>query len=235
MIGFAGVVIGLTVQASRPAAVGRHRLRLRGRDPGRLPQRPDRGEDAAAVLHRHAGLAVHPARPVDRHHPRRHRPHPDPLHPRRRARSRHGQPLQRHIFSGFFHWMGDAGLDRHAQRRRALRHRRPDVDRLVARAHGAGRLRADPDPLRQLDLRHRRRRRRRPQCRRAGRPGEDQPVHLHRLRGHACWPPSRSWRRARPTRRAACSRNSRRSSRRSSAACCSPAATARSTACCSGR
>ena len=131
---------------SRLPALGRHRLRLRGGDPRRLLQRADRGEDAAAVLHRHARLALHPARPVDRHHPRRHRPHPDPLHPRRRARSRHRQDLQRPPVHGLLPLDGRAGLDRHAQRRHALRARHPDVDRLVDRRHRRSPAGSSPRP-----------------------------------------------------------------------------------------
>ena len=89
----------------------------------------------------------------------RHRPHADPLHPRRRARPLDRRPVQRPPPHRLLPVDGRAGLDRDAQRRHPLRHRHPDVDRLVDRRHRRRRLRADPDPLRQLDLRHRRRRR----------------------------------------------------------------------------
>ena len=47
----------------------------------RLSQRPDRGEDRAAVLHRDAGQPVHAARPDAGRHARHHRPHPGVRHP----------------------------------------------------------------------------------------------------------------------------------------------------------
>ena len=116
-----------------PAALGRHRLRLRGCHSHRLSQRPDRGEDAAALLHRHAGFALHPSRPVDRHHPRRHRPHADPLHTRRRAGPGHCRPVQRSPVHRPLPLDGHSRLDRDPQRRHPLRRRHPYVDRLVAR------------------------------------------------------------------------------------------------------
>ena len=57
---------------------------------------------------------------------------------------------------------GRPGLDRDPERRHALRARHPDVDRLVHRRRHRRRLGADQHPLRQLDLRRRRRRRRSP-------------------------------------------------------------------------
>ena len=70
MIGFAGIVIGLLVTrmgwplwASIGAAFAVAVL-------VGLSERPDHGEDAAAVVHRHACLALHPARSLHRHHPR---------------------------------------------------------------------------------------------------------------------------------------------------------------------
>ena len=185
MIGFAGVVIGLTVRELGFPLWGGVALGLRGGDRRRLVQRADRGQDPAAVLHRHARLALHPPRPVDRHHPERHRPDPDPLHPRGRSRSVDRHDLQRPHPRRLLPVDGRAGLDRDAERRHPLRPRHPDVDRLVHRRRHRRRLDPDQDPLRQLDLRLRRRRDGRAQRRRAGRPGEDHPVHRHRLRGDA--------------------------------------------------
>ena len=215
MIGFAGVVIGLTVRELGLPLWGGIASRLRGRDPGRLPQRADRREDAAAVLHRHARLALHPARPVDRHHPRA-----SPAARRSPTSSRTcpipGRPrlFNGHLFTGLFQWMADQGWI--ATRSDGI----PFVPGIPMSivwwigAHRRRRLRPDPDPLRQLDLRHRRRPRRRAQCRRAGRPGEDQPVHLHRLRGDAARHHPGDGGRLGRHARAACSRNSRRSSPR---------------------
>ena len=93
-------------------------------------------QDAAAVLHRHARLALHPARPLDRHHPRRHRAHADPLHPRRRRPTRG----PRAIFNGA---CPDRPLPLDGRRRAGsppaataspFVDRHPDVDRLVDRA-----------------------------------------------------------------------------------------------------
>ena len=86
---------------------------------------------------------------------------------------------------------GRPGLDRDAERRHALRPRHPDVDRVVHRRRHRRRLDPHQYPLRQLDLRLRRRRRRGAQRRRAGGAGEDPPVHRHRLRRRRCSPASR--------------------------------------------
>ena len=128
MIGFAGVRHRPDRQASRPAAVGRHRLRLRGCGAGRFLNGLIVVEDEDAFLHRDLGLAVHPARPVHRHHARRHRAHPDPLHPPGRAGPRQRQPFQRPSFPGLFPLDGPAGMDRHPQRRHSVRHRNSDVE-----------------------------------------------------------------------------------------------------------
>ena len=92
--------------------------------------------------------------------------------------------------------------------------RHPDVDRLVGRADRGRDLDPAAHPGRQLDLRLRRRSQRGAQRRRAGRRGQDRPVHVHRLRRDAVRRRSRCWMPARPTPRAACSRSSRRSSPR---------------------
>ena len=128
----------------RLPALGRHPLGLRRGGAGRLLQRPDRRPHAAALLHRHARLALHPARPLDRRHPRRHRPHPDSLHPRRHPRSGHRRDLQRPRPHRPLPLDGRAGLDRHPQRRRAVRAGRADVDRLVARRDRGRQLRRSP-------------------------------------------------------------------------------------------
>ena len=58
------------------AALALHPARLRDRLRDRLRQRPDRDRERPAVVHRHAGRPVHPARPDHRLHPLDHRPHP---------------------------------------------------------------------------------------------------------------------------------------------------------------
>ena len=74
--------------------------------------------------------------------------------------------------------------DRHPRRRRARGLRDSDVDRLVDGPDRGRHLHPAAHPGRQLDLRLRRRSQRRPQRRRAGGGGQDQPVHVHRLRRH---------------------------------------------------
>ena len=84
----------------------------------------DRGADPAALLHRHAGLALHPARPLDRGDPRsspaaRRSPTSSTTSPTRRRRAL----FNGEVLTGLFHWMGEHGLDRHPQRRHAVRRR----------------------------------------------------------------------------------------------------------------
>ncbi len=63
MIGFAGVMVAIPPMYLGLAAVGGRPLRLRGIDGARCPQRLPRGPHEAALVHRHAGFHVHPARP----------------------------------------------------------------------------------------------------------------------------------------------------------------------------
>ena len=62
------------------AGLDLHPVRLRRRGRGWLDQRLPRGGDRPALLHRHPGRPLHPARAHHRHHPRHDRPHPDPRH-----------------------------------------------------------------------------------------------------------------------------------------------------------
>ena len=137
MIGFAGVVIGLAGHYWLPAALGRHRARLRvavlvGYFNGlivvktRLPS----FIVTLASLFILRGLSIGITRAVTG---RTQIPYilddsPDPADRRAVQRPRPHRPLPLD---------GRAGLDRHPQRRHPLRRRHPDVDRLVARRHGA--------------------------------------------------------------------------------------------------
>ena len=109
MIGFAGMVIGLGV-TEFDLPIGAAILAAFAVALARRPrQRPARGPDAAAVLHRHARKPLHPARPDAGGDPRRDRPHADPLHPRRRPGPWTAALFGGHVSTGFFHWLGSLG------------------------------------------------------------------------------------------------------------------------------
>ena len=163
MIGFAGIVIGLDRALSRAAALGRRSAAafavaiLVGYLNGlivvktRLPS----FIVTLASLFILRGLSIGITRA-------RHRPHADPLHPRRRARPGDGRALQRPRPHRPLPLDGRrrAGSPRAATASRSS----PGIPMSIVwwlGHHGGRRLGADPDPLRQLDLRHRRRRRRR--------------------------------------------------------------------------
>ena len=63
LVGFAGIVIGICVTTLRPAGLGRDPHLAGPDDAARRRQRLHRRPDGPAVVHRHAGDAVH--------HPRR--------------------------------------------------------------------------------------------------------------------------------------------------------------------
>ena len=95
MIGFAGIVIGLLVTrlgwplwASIGAAFAV--AILVGYLNGLITVKSE-----APLVHRYARFALHPARALDRDHPRGDRSHADPLHPRRAAGPVDGEHLQR--------------------------------------------------------------------------------------------------------------------------------------------
>ena len=139
MIGFAGMMIAIPTDLFPLAAVGRHYFRLRRFHGAGLAQRLHRHQDALAIVHRHPGLPVHPARPdpgpVD--HVRQ------PHHRQRRGRpggaGLAGQPA---VPRQCGHWPvpvdGRAWLDRRARRRLAAGEGHSESHRLVA---GAGRRR----------------------------------------------------------------------------------------------
>ena len=167
--------MGLAALAVRPARV-RHRL------PGRLHQRLDRGQDRPAVVHRDAGRPVHPARRDHRLHPLAHRAHPGVGPQGDRGAGLAGAAVRRRGRQHADGLAGERRADRDPRRRRSGDLRHLDVDRLVARADRRRDLHPAAHPRRQLDLRRGRRPERRAQRRRAGRGGQDRPVHVHRLR-----------------------------------------------------
>ena len=96
--------------------------------------------------------------------------------------------------SGCFRWLAADRLDRRrAPTALPFVPGHPDVDRLVDRPDRGRHLGAAAHPLRQLDLRRRRRPDRGAQRRRAGRPGEDHPVHRAPPAPRRCSPRSRCW------------------------------------------
>ena len=169
MIGFAGVAIAIPAVAVGLAAVAVHPAGLRGRGRGRRRQRPDRGPHRPALVHRHAGRPVHPARADHRLHPPDHRPDPG-LGPVAAGRAGlAGAALRRQGRPRRVRLARQQRLDRGPHRRHAARPRHPDVDRLVGRPDRGRHLGPAAHPGRQLDLRRRRRRQRGAQRRRAGR------------------------------------------------------------------
>ena len=104
---------------------------VRGR--ARRAQRPDRHPHRPAVLHRHAGLPVHPARPVAGRAEMGHRRlDADARHRRavgRRIRCARSSPATR--LEGLFAWLAAHDLIAQIPERHADRHGRPGLDRLV--------------------------------------------------------------------------------------------------------
>ena len=115
--------------------------------------------------------------------PQHHRPHADPRHPRRAADDSWLVALfAGHVFQGAYPLARRGRLDRHAPGRPAQRAGHSGVDPLVDRAHRRRRPGCCPAPASATGSS--------PaggdaecgaQCRRAGRPGEDHPVHPDRL------------------------------------------------------
>ena len=182
MIGAAGVVLAIPAVDLGLAVVAVHPPGLRRGGAGRLDQRHGGGPHRPAVLHRHPGRPVHPARADHRLHPPDHRPHPDLGHQAAGRAGLAGAAVRRQVSAiPVFAWLASNGW---IAARTDGTPQVPGIPMSVVWWLGA-RLRrhlgAAAHQVRQLDLRRRRRRQRRPQCRRAGGQGEDRPVHVHRL------------------------------------------------------
>ena len=168
LIGFAGIVIGICVTTyGLPVWAGDPHLARADDAPGghqRLHRRPD----GPAIVHRHAGDAVH--------HPRRdpgadRADHQDHLHPDRPGAHRR-RPDRRDL---------------------QLEHRQlQGLDPVVDPARGRRGLHPRPDQVRQLDRRRRRLAERGAQPGRPGRPGQDHRCSPGRPSRPPSWPPSRA-------------------------------------------
>ena len=156
MVGAAGMIVAIGIGEFGWPVWLAVRGRLRLRPCRRLHQRLHRGPHPAALLHRHAGHAVHPARRDDRRDTHDHRADP--------GRRPQGADRRRPVVGDLHH---------------QLRPIRVGILWWIGLALRRD-LRPSADQLRQLDLRLRRLGDRGPQRRCSGRARQDPPLHGHR-------------------------------------------------------
>ena len=160
-----------------------HRCDAGVRVRSRRDQRTARHPDEASVLHRHAGVSVHPARPhpgrIEVRHGRF-----DPVAGCRRggSRRRGEEPVFGRRLPGTLLVARGPGSHREIRHRPSKSQRRARIDHLVHRFCDRGDLGPVADAGRQLDLRRGRRCECGAQFRRSGEPREDWPFHVDRLR-----------------------------------------------------